>query len=152
MSRINEALERLGRAGAAPSPAPAAVFTPAWDVPAEAPNDPPDRLGGLAQPVSPGLVEFSSKWRDRLATSNSSHPALLEQFRRLAATLHQARRLNGLRTLIVTSATPGDGKTLTAVNLALVLAACTAPRCCSSTPTCAGRRSPGWPTSAKAAG
>ena len=112
----------MGRAGAAPSPAPAAVFTPAWDVTAEAPNAQPDRLAKLAQPASPGLVEFSSKWRDRLATSNSSQPALLEQFRRLAATLHQARRLNGLRTLMVTSATPGDGKTLTAVNLALVLA------------------------------
>jgi capsular exopolysaccharide synthesis family protein len=46
---------------------------------------------------------------------------LVEQFRRLAATLHQAHKTQGLRSIMVTSANPGDGKTLTAINLALVL-------------------------------
>jgi capsular exopolysaccharide synthesis family protein len=53
--------------------------------------------------------------------SPESDPGLVEQFRRLAGTLHKARRLNGLRSVMVTSALSGDGKTLTAVNLALVL-------------------------------
>jgi capsular exopolysaccharide synthesis family protein len=47
---------------------------------------------------------------------------LVEQFRRLAATLHHEHQTNGLKSLMITSASPSDGKTLTAINLALVLA------------------------------
>jgi capsular exopolysaccharide synthesis family protein len=46
---------------------------------------------------------------------------MVEQFRRLAATLHHAQGTTALKCIMVTSATPDDGKTLTAVNLALVL-------------------------------
>jgi protein-tyrosine kinase len=46
---------------------------------------------------------------------------LLEQFRRLAGTLHEAHQSRDLRSVMVTSASSGDGKTLTAINLALVL-------------------------------
>jgi protein-tyrosine kinase len=45
----------------------------------------------------------------------------LEQYRRLAATLHEAQMERGLRTVMVTSAVPREGKTLTAINLALTL-------------------------------
>jgi len=69
-----------------------------------------------------GVLSFSSLWRQRLATGPEGDPGLIEQFRRLAATLHHAQQANGLRSVMVTSAAPGDGKTLTAVNLALVLA------------------------------
>lgn len=44
-----------------------------------------------------------------------------EQYRRLAAALHDAQVEKGLKTLMVTSAVPKDGKTLTVVNLALTL-------------------------------
>ena len=47
---------------------------------------------------------------------------MVEQFRRLAAVLHEAHQTQQLRSLMVTSARPGDGKTLTTLNLALVLA------------------------------
>jgi capsular exopolysaccharide synthesis family protein len=47
---------------------------------------------------------------------------MVEQFLRLAGTLHKAKRLHGLRSVMVTSAGAGDGKTLTAINLALALA------------------------------
>ena len=45
----------------------------------------------------------------------------IEQYRRLAASLHDAQTTQGLRVVTVTSALPRDGKTLTAVNLALTL-------------------------------
>lgn len=44
-----------------------------------------------------------------------------EQYRRLAATLHEAQAEKGLKTVMVTSAVPREGKTLTTVNLAYTL-------------------------------
>jgi protein-tyrosine kinase len=44
-----------------------------------------------------------------------------EQYRRLAAILHDAQGNTGLRVVMVASAVPGEGKTLTATNLALTL-------------------------------
>lgn len=72
--------------------------------------------------VSQGILSFSSAWRERLASPPDGDPGLIEQFRGLAATLHHAQQANGIRSVMITSATQGDGKTLTAVNLALVLA------------------------------
>jgi protein-tyrosine kinase len=53
----------------------------------------------------------------------TGHPAAaaIEQYRRLAATLHQTQAERGIKTLMITSAVPREGKTLTATNLALTL-------------------------------
>jgi capsular exopolysaccharide synthesis family protein len=53
----------------------------------------------------------------------TGHPiaAAVEQYRRLAATLHQLQAERGVKTLMITSAVPREGKTLTATNLALTL-------------------------------
>lgn len=64
---------------------------------------------------------FNSQWKQRLVVSEHADAALVEEFRRLAAILHQGQVANGLRTVMVTSASPNDGKTLTAINLALIL-------------------------------
>jgi protein-tyrosine kinase len=48
-------------------------------------------------------------------------PVPFEQYRRLAAALHDVQRQQGLKTLMLTSALPTEGKTLTTVNLALTL-------------------------------
>ncbi len=72
--------------------------------------------------ASAGVQGFSSKWRECLASGSEGDPALVEQFRRLAGVLHHAQAANGLRSVMVTSAMPGDGKTLTAINVAFVLA------------------------------
>ncbi|MEZ5287576.1 MAG: CpsD/CapB family tyrosine-protein kinase [Vicinamibacterales bacterium] len=80
------------------------------------------RRTSYARPGADARLSISSAWRHRLAIGPDGDPFLIEQFRRLAATLHQAHQAQGLRSIMVTSATAGDGKTMTAINLALVLA------------------------------
>jgi capsular exopolysaccharide synthesis family protein len=59
---------------------------------------------------------------DERAAKAIESPVFVEQFRRASATLIEAQQAAGnLKVLLVTSASPGDGKTLTALNLALVL-------------------------------
>ena len=58
--------------------------------------------------------------RARLVTGTSSTVSL-EQYRRLAAVLHEAQAQNQTKTVMITSALPHEGKTLTVVNLALTL-------------------------------
>ena len=45
--------------------------------------------------------------------------ATREQYRRLAGTLHHAQTATGLKVIMIASAAPAEGKTLTAANLAL---------------------------------
>jgi capsular exopolysaccharide synthesis family protein len=47
--------------------------------------------------------------------------ASVEQYRRLAARLHLAQAEHGIKVVMIASALPGEGKTLTATNLALTL-------------------------------
>ncbi len=56
----------------------------------------------------------------RLITGSPSGVSV-EQYRKLAAVLHEEQVRSQLKTVIVTSALPREGKTLTAVNLALTL-------------------------------
>src|SRR4029079_10679600 len=56
-----------------------------------------------------------------LALNALQDPVSSEQYRRLAATLHEVQLEKGLKVLMITSAAPREGKTLTAVNLALTL-------------------------------
>jgi protein-tyrosine kinase len=49
-------------------------------------------------------------------------PASREQYRHLAATLHNAQTITGLKAIMIASAVAGEGKTLTAANLALTFA------------------------------
>jgi capsular exopolysaccharide synthesis family protein len=68
-----------------------------------------------------GVTGFNPEWGERLAISPNANWALVEEFRRVAATLHQAQTEAKTRVVMITSAVPGDGKTLTAINLALIL-------------------------------
>jgi capsular exopolysaccharide synthesis family protein len=65
-----------------------------------------------------GIGENWKRW----LVSQDFNPAIVEQFRKMAASLIHAQREGRLRVIMVTSAVPGEGKTLTALNLALVLA------------------------------
>lgn len=121
MSRIDEALNR-GKGEAEVIPARSPIFDPAWPQLAEPPVEGVRAIDPVPEEhLRRPPVGFSTEWNDRLASSTTGDPGLVEQFRRLAGTLHKAQRTTGLRSVMVTSATPGDGKTLCAVNLALVL-------------------------------
>jgi protein-tyrosine kinase len=128
MSRIEEALRLTERSvvnqgdegGSGQEP-----FRSPWEFRAN--GSPADRQAETQLPAEPlptgGAVVagFTSKWKQRLVVSPDAEPFLVEQFRRLAATLHQAQSSRHLKTVMLTSAVPGDGKTLTSINLALTL-------------------------------
>ena len=59
--------------------------------------------------------------RERLVVSARMPRVSVEQYRRLAASLHELQKQRGLKTLMVSSAVPREGKTLTITNLALTL-------------------------------
>jgi len=86
----------------------------------------------VAEPVvtaEAGLNEAASSMRvsaggtsliaEKLVVTPSISPVSLEQYRRLAATLHRRQSETRIKTVLVASTMPGEGKTLTAVNLAL---------------------------------
>ena len=57
----------------------------------------------------------------KLVVASDASPVSIEQYRRLAATLYQTKAESGLKSIMVCSALPREGKTLTAANLALTL-------------------------------
>ena len=104
-------------------PAPDSVFArPSREAPA------PSKIEGLAPssvegqpPAKPTARALdSTDIQARLVTSGSSSVSL-EQYRRLAAVLHEEQVKGSLKTVMVTSALPSEGKTLTIANLALTL-------------------------------
>jgi capsular exopolysaccharide synthesis family protein len=134
MGRIDEALRRSGFAGRRQVSVDADFFVSPWPVegeerptrPALSPAPPPDRqVFDEPSDVRSGresmLDRLSPSWRDRLVIGPRANAVLGEQFRRLAATLVDAQRSQSFNCIMVTSPLPGDGKTLTALNLALVL-------------------------------
>lgn len=134
MSRIETALKR---AAAAAAPAGAAVVEELKSVPSGdsiLAHFPPETDPG-ADRASRGLPsvlthphsgapahsgEFPTALEGKLVLRHAA-PVAVEQYRRLAATLHELRATQGTKTLMVTSALPGEGKTLTVTNLALTL-------------------------------
>src|SRR5262249_26245077 len=64
----------------------------------------------------------------RLVAGRDIAPLIVEQYRRLAAVLHDLQAQQGLKTIMVTSAAPQEGKTLTGPNLPLTLSESYHPR------------------------
>lgn len=101
----------------------------AWDAPQSAvesvDDQPPVELPAFAPTPSPTQTQlpplrFGAE-RDKLIGGEGVEPALVEQYRHLAAVMHHAQKASGVRSVMVTSALPAEGKTLTATNLALTL-------------------------------
>jgi protein-tyrosine kinase len=67
------------------------------------------------------FTSFNPRLEGKLVVTPEMTPAAVEQYRRLAATLHHAQVERDLKVIMVTSAVPGEGKTLTAANLGLTL-------------------------------
>jgi capsular exopolysaccharide synthesis family protein len=140
MGRIDKALSRAGDEPTALTPGPTAepqsdVFESPWsfdagerasapdvresEVPTTVPTSP---VTGLPREGALALFRgFKPEMLGRLVSTPSTPPLLAERYRRLAASLHHAQLVNGLRTVLITSANGGDGKTLTSANLALTL-------------------------------
>ena len=142
MSRLGAALERAATGAVArrdPDVEPAQSDMPVnasagFEIPAVEPEvaaPMPAQGPGAHTNANPGgsvpegergqFREFHREYVDKLVVSNTVPQALREQYRRLAANLHHAQEEAGIKTLMVTSAVPDEGKTLTATNVALTL-------------------------------
>jgi protein-tyrosine kinase len=73
--------------------------------------------GGLPAPWD----RLDASVTERLVVASTAGPLLVEQFRSLAATLHQVQNEHHVKSVVVTSPSRGDGKSHVAVNLALTL-------------------------------
>jgi len=94
-------------------------FQPRAQVPLERSSPPEQRADAeLRSPRRARTV--AAELSARLVTSTESAVSV-EQYRRLAAVLHEEQVQSQLKTVMITSALPGDGKTLTVANLALTL-------------------------------
>jgi protein-tyrosine kinase len=147
MGRIDEALRR---AGAKPTEEPGGdaasrgVFESPWSFHDDESGD--RRIAPAQDRVAPPMAElpptvahapldpllpadsrlavsrgFRKDMLDRLVVGDAISPYMAEQYRRLAATLHHAQLVQGIKVILVTSAQPADGKSLTATNIALTL-------------------------------
>ncbi len=130
MGRIDDALRRSGVSERPSSPVPSGsdVFVSPWSVSAAPEPRPVETVSGARAGVpadsgSVSAVELVADRVDLLTGSSTADPALSSQFRRMAARLYNAHEDEkaDLKLVMVTSAVPAEGKTTTAVNLALIL-------------------------------
>ena len=144
MSRVHDALRRAEKTGVLPPPAAqpnaetrtaAATLDTGASAPAAssaASNLPASNLSGsnLAGSNGPGanlagLLELVEEVPFRTATDSllidaaRPHEAPMEEFRTLRTRLNHMQSLQPIHTVVVTSASPAEGKSLTAANLAL---------------------------------
>ncbi len=136
MSRVDEALKLSRRAGPGPekgiegqaSSSPLKQYTLERrahagrdDARRPRPVDTGDaalHTGSVASDLAEPVLDDTLRARLVTGTSNTTS---VEQYRRLAAVLYEEQAEDALATVLVTSAVPGEGKTLTMVNLALTL-------------------------------
>jgi receptor protein-tyrosine kinase len=106
--------------------------------PVEVPNPAPPVNGSSSGLVRSGPRQIEVDWRHllgrcrtipfrpapeaHLITSDQSHQVPAEEFRSLRTRLNHMQAQQDLRVIVVTSASPAEGKTFTAVNLALAQA------------------------------
>lgn len=126
MSRVYDALERAG--ARIDAGGPAATATPSAADLDFAVESPPDRPA--AEPAAPPGVQpaalstfhrIAAEYEGKTVLDVTIDAVSREQYRRLAASLHQAQAASGMKVVMVTSAVVGEGKTLTASNIALTL-------------------------------
>ena len=73
------------------------------------------------RPTPPSVTPAQRRGDSKLVVSGQAPPIAVEQYRKLAATLHQVHVDRETKVVMVASAMPGEGKSLTAANLALTL-------------------------------
>ena len=72
-------------------------------------------------PEETSLGALAERLRGKVMLQGGLAPGVAEQYRHLTARLHHANQQTGVRIVMVSSAMPGEGKTLTATNIALTL-------------------------------
>jgi protein-tyrosine kinase len=119
MSRVHDALRRAEQSGALTPPAPrgngdarAAAAPPSFDA---GPN-----LAGLLEQVQE--VPFRTATDSLLIDVSRPHEAPMEEFRTLRTRLNHMKSLQPIHSVVVTSPSPAEGKSLSAANLALAQA------------------------------
>jgi receptor protein-tyrosine kinase len=120
MSRVHDALRRAEMGGSPIEQPPARPESPLEFLPVSLGAAPTVRLN-----IHPGMladvevVKFDPAPESHLLDLNNSHETPAEEFRTLRTRLNHLQTLQPLHTAIVTSPSPAEGKTFTAVNLAL---------------------------------
>jgi capsular exopolysaccharide synthesis family protein len=89
----------------------------------KSPEDVHEHLGVACLGVIPRYRELKARGRRRGKKSDRHNEAVLEAYRRLRANLLFSTPDAALRSVVVTSVRPGEGKTTTAANLAVAMAA-----------------------------
>lgn len=136
MTRVSDALERAARradtaqpADAQPVPVPSEDVSidlwpqenPVGTVP-QAPELSTERQTNLLKDESePSFHTLALGNSEKLVSAPTVDRGSVEQYRRLAARLHLSQTERGTRSVMITSALAGEGKTLTSTNLALTL-------------------------------
>lgn len=134
MSRVEEALRRSRGEGRGIVPA-SAMRLPrvAFEAyPSEFHGSSPTGNGSHIQGISAvpatetadvaRVIGLSASVQGKIVGGAETLPATVEEYRRLAAALHLMQLQSRMKKLMISSAQPRDGKTLTATNLALTLA------------------------------
>jgi len=109
------------------APAGAALMTTAVApvMPAAAPVSAPLKTPSAEPPAGPApvalLERISTTLRAKIVVDDAIAPTSREQYRKLAAALHHQQASSGIKIVMIASAVSGEGKTLTASNLALTL-------------------------------
>ncbi len=141
MGRVDDALRRAAEAAggsrgerkdvapAADTPTTAEPETNTFDISEfrlrTAPQPPPPQTAPAAKPIEfqthAPLDAVVEGLAEKVVVDKKMPPPTREQYRRLAAALHQQQATSGLQVVMVASAVAGEGKTLTASNLAMTL-------------------------------
>jgi receptor protein-tyrosine kinase len=147
MSRVHDALRRAEQTGVMPAPRPSAPGAPLVGTPVLDPggndkaasdhlahdkltSDKPvlDRPGYGSATNLAGLLDLVEEVPFRAATDSllidvsRPHEAPMEEFRTLRTRLNHMKTLQPIHSIVVTSASPAEGKSLSAANLALAQA------------------------------
>jgi protein-tyrosine kinase len=151
MSRVHDAIQRAGERASGPDTVTGAAEADAVEYDAatlaaepfpvelaarrasasEAPPRPAAAFTAAAAAATPAVSarkssssvfeKIDARLAEKVVLDDRMLPASREQYRRLAGVLHDAQTTTGLRVLMIASAVSGEGKTLTAANLALTL-------------------------------
>jgi protein-tyrosine kinase len=133
MSRVHDALRRAENEGSPQEAAAAAAAAATLTTEHRGPeflrvDHSPAVLPAVRLNIHAGmladapLVEFQPAPESHLLDLNNSHDTPAEEFRTLRTRLNHLQTLQPLHTVLVTSPSPAEGKTFTAVNLALAQA------------------------------